>query len=148
MAVGDKKTIEDWHNLEKEIGVWGFSLERETIKKKGRLPIWFWRNYKVVRLMKKVRGFFRGKWDFSLEENKSQHLFFWEAWDHTWEGFLAHFWVRILGRGNTRINFFWEKTRTELRGSSRTLWTTNSTTHKSHIFERGISDTRKVSSPF
>ena len=42
-----------------------FSLERETIKKekkkKKRLPLWFWRNYKVVRLMKKVRGFFRGK---------------------------------------------------------------------------------------
>ena len=34
MVVGDKKTIEDWHSLEKEIGVWGFSLERETIKKK------------------------------------------------------------------------------------------------------------------
>ena len=24
--------------------------------------------------MKKVKGFFREKWDFSLEENKSQHL--------------------------------------------------------------------------
>ena len=34
MALGDKETIEDWHGLEKEIGVWGFSLERETIKKK------------------------------------------------------------------------------------------------------------------
>ena len=36
VTLGDKETIEDWHDLEKEIGVWGFSLERETIKKKKK----------------------------------------------------------------------------------------------------------------
>ena len=36
MALGDKETIENWHDLEKEIGVWGFSLERETIKKEKK----------------------------------------------------------------------------------------------------------------
>ena len=36
MALGDKETNEDWHDLEKEIGVCGFSLESETIKKKKK----------------------------------------------------------------------------------------------------------------
>ena len=36
MALGDKETIENWHDLEKEIWVWGFSLESETIKKEKK----------------------------------------------------------------------------------------------------------------
>ena len=135
------------------------------MKKKGRLPIWFWRNSKVVRLMKKVRGFFfRGKWDFSIEENKSKHLFFFGSLRPHLERFFStffwgfwfflaertrgeiFFWERTCKefflRENTRRKFYWERTWVELRGSNRTLWTADSVAHMSHVFRKGISDMR------
>ena len=71
-----------------------------------------------------------------------------EVGDHTWEGFSAHFWVRILAKGTRGEFFFLERTLAELRRSNRTLWTMDSATHKSNIFGKGISDMKKVSSRF
>ena len=61
MALRDKETIEDLRLGEGDWSLGFFFRKGDNLKRKkrkeGKLPIWFWRNYKVVRLRKKVRGF-------------------------------------------------------------------------------------------
>ena len=64
-ALGDNEAIEDWHGLGKAIGVWGFFFRKWDYckRQKGKLQFGFGMNYKAIRWMKKVRRFWKGKWE-------------------------------------------------------------------------------------